>query len=105
MTPTTPLAPPAAEGWDEANGYLGIAIGVLITVILVLITIILTILYKNLQQGRHGAPKRGQNNSEVSMLNISQHRREIKHSEKKTGDQSNLHHAQGPLFLVCYCSK
>jgi hypothetical protein len=57
--------PPAAEGWDEANGYLGIAIGVLITVILLLITIILTILYKNLQQGRHGPPKMGQNNSEV----------------------------------------
>ena len=68
ITPTTPLAPPAAEGWDEANGYLGIAIGVLITVILVLITIILTILYKNLQQGRHGAPKMGQNNTEVHFL-------------------------------------
>jgi hypothetical protein len=73
MTPT-PFSPPAAEGWDEANGYLGIAIGVLITVILLLITIILTILYKNLQQGRHGAPKMGQNNSEVSILNIGQHR-------------------------------
>jgi hypothetical protein len=59
------MVPPATEGWDEANGYLGIAIGVLITVILVLITIILTILYKNLQQGRHGAPKMGQNNTEV----------------------------------------
>ncbi len=72
ITPT-PLVPPAAEGWDEANGYLGIAIGVLITVILLLITIILTILYKNLQQGCHGAPKMGQNTAEVSMLNISQH--------------------------------
>jgi hypothetical protein len=62
--------PPAAEGWDEANGYLGIAIGVLITVILLLITIILTILYKNLQQGRHRTPKVGQNNTEVHFYRL-----------------------------------
>jgi uncharacterized membrane protein YhiD involved in acid resistance len=57
----------AAEPWDEAAGYLGVAIGVLVTVILLLILIILGILYKNFQQAGSLRAEKGRDPKEVGV--------------------------------------